>query len=85
MTRNELTALEVLIGEFREFRQDDREWKKDMGERVRGLEVFVASEDAEDDVVTAQGISRRAYFAIAASVAGTLVSVVLWVANLVIA
>lgn len=83
MTRTELTALEVLIGEFRDFRREDTRWKSTVDTRLRSVEFFVAAEESEDDAATASGISHRAYLALSASIAATAVALIFGIANLI--
>lgn len=81
MTRDEVSALSVLIGEFRDFRKEDAVWKGKQDERLRNVEAFVTSEQAEDERESARGVSRRSYIASAIAAVGVTVSIALGVIN----
>lgn len=83
MTRDERATLEIFLGEWRDFRQDDRIWKLDLEQRVRRVEMFITSEKAEDERAAARGVSRRSYIASAVAAIGVAVSIVLGVVNYV--
>lgn len=82
MTGPERQTLELLAAFVRDWRKEDTEWKKGMDERMRNVEVFVASETAEDEIITAAGISNRARITQIIAAAGIVVSAVLGVWNL---
>lgn len=84
MTRAEAERLDQLIAEFREFREDDRDWKNDHGPRLRRVEVYVAGQEAIEEKEKARGVSRRAYVAAAVAAAGIVVSICLNVINLLV-
>lgn len=79
MTRDERTVLDVLVDEFRDFRQGDAKWKAQVDERLRSVEKFVTSEQAVDERDQARGVSRRAYIASIIAAAGTGVTVILFI------
>jgi len=85
VTRDEASQLAVFLGEFREFRQDDREWKKDIDKRLRLVETFTASRRAvvERDAAQAAAVSmsRRAYVASAVAAIGIVASLLLGIFN----
>lgn len=81
MTRGEQEKLDIFLGEWREFRRDDRTWKLDIEQRTRRMEVFIVSEEAEDERQRSRGVSRRAYVAATISAIGIVVSIVLGVFN----
>jgi hypothetical protein len=83
VTKGEMTVLEMLIGEFREFRDDDRSWKEDTNKRLNRVEQFVTSKKAVEERDTARGVSRRAYVAATVAAAGVTASIVLGILNLV--
>lgn len=81
MTSAERDKLDVFLGEFREFRRDDRAWKSDMGRRMTGVEAFVVSKEAVEERESARGVSRRSYIASAIAALGVLISLALGVLN----
>jgi hypothetical protein len=81
VTRDERATLDIFLGEWREFRQDDRIWKIDLEQRVRRMEEFVISEEAQDERARSRGVSRRAYVAATISAIGIVVSIILGIAN----
>lgn len=80
MTRGEITVLEVFIGEFRDYRQSDEAWKKDIDTRIRKVESFVTQERTKDESVRKQGLTRRAQVGILISAVGVVASIVFNVA-----
>lgn len=78
-----MDKLDIFIGEFREYRIDDREWKEDINDRLRGVEVFVTSRRAVNERKAARGVSRRAYVAATIAALGVGVSLVLGFVNAV--
>ena len=83
MTKDETSVLSVFIGEFREFRTDDRAWKENIEPRLRNVETFITAERAKDKDASARGISRRSYVASAIAAVGVTVSIILGVVNFV--
>lgn len=81
MTRGEQETLDIFLGEWREYRRDDRNWKADLEQRVRRMEEYVIGEEAQDERAKSRGVSRRAYVAATISAIGIVVSIVLGVAN----
>ena len=64
MTGQERLDLKILSDFVRDWRREDAEWKSKTDERLRKVEIYVAAdesaEQAEEKIVTAAGISRRA-------------------------
>lgn len=82
MTRGELTALDVLIGEFRDFRDQDSRWKDANDVWRREVDSFITAERTKDIEVRRTGMTRRARAALFISAAGVAASIVIGVANL---
>lgn len=76
-----MDKLDVFLGEFREYRTDDREWKEDIAGRLRAVESFVTSKKAVSERDAARGVSRRAYVAATIGAIGVGVSLVLGIIN----
>lgn len=83
MTRNEADKLDVFMGEFREFRIDDREWKKDTDGRLKVVEGFVTGALAERRVASRARFTRRERVGIFVAVGGFIVGTVVQVLSLV--
>lgn len=82
MTGPERQTLELLSAFVRDWRREDTEWKSGMDDRMRKVELFVAAETTEEQVVTAATISRRALVTTVVAICGILVTAVLGVVNL---
>jgi hypothetical protein len=83
VTRVEIDKLDVFMGEFREFRVDDRAWKDDIDKRILRVEAFVTSRRAVSERDDARGVSRRAYVAAVIAAVGIVVSIAISVVNAV--
>lgn len=83
MTRDELAKLDIFLGEWRDFRQDDRIWKLDIEQRTRRMESFITSEQAEEERRKSRGVTRRAYVSATVAAIGIVVSIILGVVNFV--
>ena len=83
MTGPERQTLELLSSFVRDWRLEDTKWKESMDERMRKVELFVAAETTEEQMVTAATISRRALITTIVAVLGICVTAVLGVVNLV--
>lgn len=81
MTSAERDKLDVFLGEFRDFRDDDRDWKANISARVTVVEAFVTSKKAVEERETARGVSRRSYIASAIAALGVLFSLALGLVN----
>jgi hypothetical protein len=81
VTRSELTALEVLIGEFRQFRDNDAEWKDSFDVRMRAVEAHVTGRKAVEARRVALIAGRRAYIAAVTAAIGVIASTVLGIYN----
>lgn len=77
MTRNELATLDVFIGEFREFRDDDRGWKDDIDKRLLSVEKYVTSKQAVSERDASRGVIRRSYIAATIAAAGVVLTIIL--------
>lgn len=79
MTRGESDKLDIFIGEFREFRVDDRDWKRETDKRLEVVEGFVTGALAERRVAARARFTRRErigmVIAVASFVVGTIVQV----------
>lgn len=84
MTRDETSALGVLIGEFRQFRDQDAQWKNRIGQRLQLVEEHIAGQEAVQEKEAARGVSRRAYVAATIAAIGILVSIVLSIVNILV-
>ena len=84
MTRNELSVLEVLVNEFRDFRRQDSSWKTENDRRLRLVEAYIAGEEAVEEREEARGVSRRAYLASAIAAIGIVVSIILGIVNFLV-
>lgn len=84
MTRDERSILDVFLGEFRQFRNHDSEWKAQQDKRLRLVEEYVAAEKAKDEQVVKAGISRRAQLGILFSAVGVIASTLIGIVNFVV-
>lgn len=86
MTAGERNQIDILMKFLDEWREDDREWKRDTDKRLRGVEAYVNSDAALNAAVTAAGHSRTAGFrarvALALSAVGVCISAALGAASL---
>lgn len=81
MTRDEKSALEVFLGEWRQYREDDRVWKQGIDVWRRNVEAFIVSERTKDDEVRTTGMTRRARVALFFTALGVTVSTVFGAIN----
>lgn len=82
MTSKEVADLQLLADFVKEWRSEDREWKRDIDNRLRLVEGFVTGATAVAVAQREGGLSTRAKIGLLFSVVSGVVGAVVGVANL---
>lgn len=81
MTRDEAADFRVLLDIVRDWREEDRTWKRDVDNRLRSVEAYVTGQLAERRALSRASLSRRQAFGVIVTAIGALGGLVLGIYN----